>query len=69
MDTIPKRARVIHPGDCLFALGRPETLRKLKATNGVQSADTNVEAVATEAVDWDIPTTDGDLIQRGGPKN
>lgn len=34
VNTIPKRGHVLQAGDCLFAIGRPELLRKLVAVQG-----------------------------------
>ncbi len=39
VDTIPKRDRLIVAGDTLFAIGRPERLRKLELAKGIAPVD------------------------------
>lgn len=39
VETLPTAARSIQPGDRLHAIGRPESLRKLKATPGAKVVD------------------------------
>ena len=39
VETIPKRDRLIAAGDSLFAIGRPETLRKLESSKGAHATD------------------------------
>lgn len=51
VETLPKRDREIQPGDCLFALGSPDALRKLESTSGTKLVET--EAVV-EDVDADV---------------
>lgn len=41
LNTIPKREHVIQAGDCLFAIGRPDRLRKLESSQGITAADSN----------------------------
>ncbi|MEF8813853.1 MAG: TrkA C-terminal domain-containing protein [Halovenus sp.] len=41
VETIPTRSRVIRSGDHLFAVGRPESLRKLDSMKGAQLVDGN----------------------------
>lgn len=41
VNTIPKRGYVIQAGDGLFAIGRPENLRKLESTRGVAVEDSS----------------------------
>jgi hypothetical protein len=43
VETIPKRDRVIQDGDDLFAIGRPDTLRKLESSAGVQVVEAGDE--------------------------
>ncbi|WP_440764812.1 potassium transporter TrkA [Natronorubrum sp. DTA7] len=54
VETIPKRDRSIDAGDQLFAIGRPESLRKLEAVAGVRVAtgDDALREAAGEAVSW-----------------
>lgn len=66
IETIPDRERVIQPGDNLFAVGRPDTLRKLEASNDVQlvEADADVKTAAENALNWNhgdgLSSEDGD---------
>ena len=39
VETIPKRDRLVAAGDSLFAIERPETLRKLESSKGTQTAE------------------------------
>lgn len=50
VETIPKRDRPIRAGDSLFAIGRPETLRKLESSKGAQ-VTTDREALQDGAED------------------
>ncbi|MFC7212212.1 cation:proton antiporter regulatory subunit [Natronoarchaeum sp. GCM10025321] len=49
VETIPERERSIEIGDALFAIGRPDELRKLEAANGVQMVDTDDELGGADA--------------------
>jgi len=49
VETIPQRDRQIQAGDALFALGRPDALRKLEATTAVQVAEGVGEGYADDA--------------------
>jgi len=63
VETIPKRDRLIQGGDHLFAVGRPDLLRKLESTNGTQILDGDkvLGDAVVEAVDLQSPETrDGD---------
>ncbi|WP_226004164.1 TrkA C-terminal domain-containing protein [Natrinema salinisoli] len=68
VDTIPKRDRIIQAGEQLFAIGRPETLRKLDAASGVQSvAESETPPAAGSAIDWESDTTtDRDALTYDG---
>lgn len=46
VNTIPKRAYVVQAGDGLFAIGRPEDLRKLESTPGVAVQDSSTSSYA-----------------------
>lgn len=52
VETIPKRDRVIQTGDTLFAIGRPETLRKLDTAKGTDSirGDKTARNAASRAI-------------------
>jgi hypothetical protein len=55
--TIPKRDRRIGAGEQLFAIGRPDTLRKLEAASGVRSiAESETPLAADSAIDWESDT-------------
>jgi hypothetical protein len=41
VETIPKRDRLIQVGDSLFAIGRPETLRKLESSKGAETTESD----------------------------
>jgi hypothetical protein len=49
VETIPGRERSIGAGDDLFAIGRPDALRKLEATTGVQVVDAGDELGGDDA--------------------
>lgn len=53
--TIPERDRVIQRGDTLFAIGRPDTLRKLDSMKGTQLRETpeRLQQAAMDAVRWE----------------
>jgi hypothetical protein len=62
IETVPDRERVVQPGDALFAMGRPDALRKLEHANGVHHvADDDARAAADAATAWngDDGTEDG----------
>ncbi len=48
-ETIPERERSLEVGDALFAIGRPDALRKLEATNGVQVVDSEDDLRGVDA--------------------
>ncbi|WP_226039334.1 TrkA C-terminal domain-containing protein [Natrinema sp. DC36] len=66
--TIPKRDRVIRAGEQLFAIGRPDTLRKLDSASGVRSIDENeTPPAADSAIDWESGVaTDRDPLTYDG---
>lgn len=49
VETIPERGRLIQERDNLFTIGRPETLRKLETSVGVQVVDSNDDLRAATA--------------------
>ena len=53
--TLPKRDREIQSGDCLFALGSPDALRKLESTSGTKLVVTEevVEDVDADVGAWE----------------
>ncbi|RQG95293.1 TrkA C-terminal domain-containing protein [Natrarchaeobius oligotrophus] len=55
IETMPDRERLIQPGDNVFAIGRPNTLRKLEVSNDVQlvESDTDVKTAVENALEWD----------------
>lgn len=58
VETIPKRDRTVDVADQLFAIGRPESLRKLEASTGVQEqepdADNALQEAAASAISWEL---------------
>jgi len=73
IQTMPDRERSIGPGDSLFAIGRPDVLRKLEASNGVRPVadDPAADAAAAAALEWDDdpepPTSDAGEGTRDTP--
>jgi len=66
VETIPKRDRLIQAGDSLFAIGRPDALRKLEASKGIQLASDEQLSVAA-GVDFLSPgeeTAEGELERK-----
>jgi hypothetical protein len=53
---MPDRERLIQPGDNLFTLGRPDTLRKLEASNDVRLVedDTEVKTAGKTPLEWNL---------------
>ena len=63
VETIPAREWTIEAGERLFAIGRPDVLRKLEATNAVQSVAideelSNADDAAVLAVTEPVPPAD-----------
>lgn len=73
IETMPDRERAIQPGDSLFAIGRPDALRKLEGATGVQPAeDADARSTAATAFEWDDdlgsePTPDSTDATRDSP--
>lgn len=54
VETIPKRDRLIQAGDNLFAIGRPDALRKLESSKGTQVLEGEGRTVAAGATDLEL---------------
>lgn len=65
VDTIPKRDRLIQSGDHLFAIGRPELLRKLESTKDTQLIGSDGAPSTTATGVTDVDGTDP--ARRDGP--
>lgn len=54
VDTIPKRDRLIRGDEQLFAIGRPDTLRKLDSSSGARTVtESETPLAAASAIDWE----------------
>ncbi|AHG01404.1 hypothetical protein HALLA_03185 (plasmid) [Halostagnicola larsenii XH-48] len=50
IETLPKRDHIIQAGDCLFAIGRPEALRRLESENTARITPTEQVLEYTEQI-------------------
>lgn len=56
VETLPKRDREIRAGEQLFAIGRPDTLRKLDDASGARLLTEFETPLADDAIDWEGDT-------------